>query len=85
MRKNTHEDQRVAQVFIVFLGKVTAVLAGFAFELVVEVVAGAVGGSRVWRERLQRFEHSVLQTRKDKRGHKLGGDGKGSVRRTLSG
>ena len=85
MRKNTHEDQRGGQVSIVFLDKVTVVLVSLAFELVVEVVAGAVGCSRVWRERLQRFEHSVLQTRKDKRGHRLSGDGKGSVGRTLSG
>ena len=85
MRENTHKDQRVAQVFIVFLGKVTVVLVSFAFELVVEVVAGAVGRSGVWKKSFQRFEHSVLQTRKDKRGHKLGGGGKGSVERTLSG
>ena len=86
MRKNTHEDQRGVQVFVVFLGEVTVVLVGFAFELVVEVVAGAVCCSmEVLKESWQRFEHSVLQTRKDKRGHKFGGDGKGSVGRTLSG
>ena len=51
MRKNTHEEQRGVQVSIVFLDKVTVVPIGFVFELVVEVVAGAVGYSMVWKER----------------------------------
>jgi len=78
VRKNTHEDQRGIQVFVVFLDKVTVILVGFAFELVVEVIAGAVGCSKdVWKERWQRFEHSILQTRKERRGYNMfGGDGR---------
>ena len=66
MRENTHENQRGVQVSIVFLDKVTVMLGGFAFELVIEVVAGAVGRSR----------HGILQTRREQRGHKMAsGDG----------
>ena len=50
--ENTHEDQRGVQIFVVFLNKVTVVLVGFTFELIIEFVAGVVGRSKeVWRER----------------------------------
>ena len=81
--EKTHEDQRVAQIFAVLLDKVTVVLAGFAFELVVEVVASTVGCSmEVWKESWQRFEQGVLQTRAVT---KLVAMEKAQVRRTLSG
>ena len=53
MRKNTHEDQRGVQVFVVLLDKVTVVFVGFGLEIVVEVVARAVGCSREGKTRSQ--------------------------------
>ena len=67
---NTHEDQGGIQILIVLLHKVTVVLVGFALELVVEFDTGAACRSKeVWKERWQRFEHSILQARNEKRGH----------------
>jgi len=56
--KNTHEDQRGLQVFIVFLHKVTVVLVSLALKLIVELDTGASSRSRggSWQERWQYFK-----------------------------
>ena len=68
-RKSTHEDQRVTQVVIVFLRKVTVMFIGFTSVLVVELDARvATGRRRVWEERLQCLVYGILQTANEMRG-----------------
>ena len=48
--KNTHEDQRGIQVFIVFLHKFAVVVVDFTLEFIVELDAGVFGGSKEVRK-----------------------------------
>jgi len=67
--KDTHEDQRGIQVFIVFLHKATVVVVGFTLEFIIELDARAAGGSKeVRKERWQRLEHGILQTGEERHG-----------------
>ena len=67
-REDAHKDQRGIQVFIVFLDEATVMIVSHPLELIVEFDAGVAGSPKgIWKNTWQRFTHSILQARNNRK------------------